>query len=87
MKLLYTDASADDSGKASPPEAQVKLQDCFQLKEHPMICEGKLPLKLWLCAPDGKRVGGTLNWPAFKAKEYQQIKSSLVKKYPGVAWV
>ena len=42
------------------PEAQVKIQECFQLKEHPHICEGKLPVKLWLCTPDGKRLEATL---------------------------
>jgi ATP-dependent helicase HrpB len=73
--------------RPNPPELQVKLHECFQVKEHPRVCEGKLPVKLWLCGPDGKRIESTLDWPAFKAGSYPKIKSALVKKYPGVNWV
>ncbi|MHB8519183.1 MAG: ATP-dependent helicase C-terminal domain-containing protein [Limisphaerales bacterium] len=69
------------------PELQVKLHDCFALKAHPLLCEGKLPVKLWLCAPDGKRLESTSDWPAFKAQQYPRLRPTLQKKYPGVAWV
>jgi hypothetical protein len=42
---------------------------------------------LWLCAPDGKRLDPTFNWPAFKANSYPKIKSTLQKKYPGMTWL
>jgi ATP-dependent helicase HrpB len=87
IKLLYPETPLDDDGQPSSPEAQVKLQECFQLKEHPHICEGKLPVKLWLCAPDGKRIEATFNWPAFKANSYPKLKSGLQKKYPGIPWI
>ena len=66
---------------------QVKLHECFQLKEHPHICEGKLPVKLWLCAPDGKRLEATFNWPAFKSLSYPKLKPTLARKYPGTPWL
>jgi ATP-dependent helicase HrpB len=87
LKLLYADESRDEDGQPNSPEAQVKLHECFQLKEHPHICEGKLPVKLWLCAPDGKRLEATYNYPAFKANSYPKLKSTLQRKYPGVAWI
>ena len=59
-------------GEPNPPELQIKLTECFALKEHPRLCEGKLPVKLWLCAPDGKRIESTFNWPAFKANHLSQ---------------
>jgi len=65
----------------------VKLTECFALKEHPHIGEGKLPVKLWLCAPDGKRIQSTFNWPSFKANTYPKLKSALQKKYPGMTWL
>jgi ATP-dependent RNA helicase HrpB len=87
IKLLYAEDARDEGGGPGSPEIQVKLHECFQLKEHPHICEGKLPVKLWLCAPDGKRIEATFNWPAFKANTYPKLKSGLQKKYPGVAWL
>lgn len=69
------------------PEAQVKLHECFALAAHPKVCESKVPVKLWLCAPDGKRIEATTDWPAFKAMQYPKLKSQLQKKYPGFTWL
>lgn len=55
LKLLYT--GIDEHGDGAPgAEAQVKLHECFPLKEHPRVCEGRAPVRLWLCAPEGKRL-------------------------------
>ena len=87
IKLLYPEGARDEDGEPNPPEAQIKLHECFALKEHPHICEGKLPVKLWLCYPDGKRLEATFNWPGFKANSYLRLKATLQNKYPGVAWI
>jgi len=87
LKLQYAEQARDEDGQPAPPELQIKLHDCFGLKTHPSICEGRQPVKLWLCAPEGKRLQATCNWPAFKANEYSKLKPALQKKYPGVAWV
>jgi ATP-dependent helicase HrpB len=85
MKLLYPEEPRD--GEPNSPEAQVKLQECFALKEHPHICEGKLPVKLWLCTPDGKRLDSTFNWLSFKTNTYPKLKPALQKKFPGFLWM
>lgn len=87
LKLLYPESARDEDGEPNPPELQVKLTECFALKDHPHLCEEKLPVKLWLCAPDGKRLEATFNWPAFKANTYPKLKSTLQKKYPGMTWL
>ncbi len=87
LKLLYPEEPFSKAGEMNHPELQVKLSECFALKEHPQVCEGKVPVKLWLSAPDGKRIDFTTNWPAFRTTAYPKIKSSLQKKYPGVMWV
>jgi ATP-dependent helicase HrpB len=87
LKLLYQEAARDEDGEPNAPEVQVKLTECFALKEHPLVCEGRLPVKLWLCAPDGKRIEATFNWPAFKANTYPKLKPALQKKYPGMTWL
>jgi ATP-dependent helicase HrpB len=86
FKLLYPEQAQDRDGHPASPELQVKLHDCFSLAHHPRICEGRLPVKLWLCAPDGKRLESTLDWPAFKIGRYPALRQMLQKKYPGVAW-
>ena len=87
LKLLYAGQARGENGRPNPPELQVKLHECFALKEHPRICEGRLPVKIWLCAPDGKRLEATLDWPAFKANSYPKLKPALQKKYSGVTWI
>ena len=86
LKLLYPEQARDEDGQPSSPELQVKLHECFALKTHPLICEARLPVKLWLCAPDGKRLEPTLNWPAFRTNTYPKLKPALQKKHPSVPW-
>jgi ATP-dependent helicase HrpB len=86
VKLLYPEQGRDEDGHSNSPELQVKLHECFVLKAHPHICEGRLPVKLWLCAPEGKRLEATFNWPAFRTNSYPKFKPALLKKHPGVPW-
>jgi ATP-dependent helicase HrpB len=87
LKLLYPEEALDEDGVPNSPEVQVKLHEVLQQRDHPHICEGKLPVKIWLCAPDGKRLESTTNWPAFKTNTYPKLKPTLGKKYPGFTWV
>ena len=68
------------------PEAQVKLQECFALKEHPTLCEGRLPVLLTLCTPDGKRLATTTDWPSFLTREWPKHRAVVAKKFPGHLW-
>jgi len=68
------------------PEAQVKLQECFALQEHPTLCEGRLPVLLSLCTPDGKRLATTTDWPAFLTREWPKHRQAVAKKFSGVLW-
>jgi ATP-dependent helicase HrpB len=85
VKLLYV--GGDAAAGAPGVELQMKLHECFALKEHPRLCEGRLPVKLWLCAPDGKRLEATLDWPAFRANQYPKLRRALQQKHPGVPWL
>ena len=68
------------------PEAQVKLQECFALTAHPTLCEGRLPVQLQLCTPDGKRLATTTDWPKFQEREWPKHRQAVAKKFPGVLW-
>jgi ATP-dependent helicase HrpB len=87
LKVLYPEQALDEDGEANAPELQVKIQECFAVKEHPHICEGKVPVKFWLTTPEGKRLEATFNWPAFRANTYPKLKPALQKKFPSVLWV
>jgi ATP-dependent helicase HrpB len=87
LKLGYVETSEQPTREVHSPEVQVKLHECFQLKIHPRICEGQVPVKLWLCAPDGKRIEATCDWPSFKATAYPKLKPALQKKYPSFTWL
>jgi len=87
LKLLYAENARDEDSAPNSPELQVKLHECFALKEHPHVCEGRVPVRLWLCAPDGKRLEATFSWPAFKANSYPKLKPTLQRKYPGMGWL
>ncbi len=87
LKLLYPEETRDDDARPKSPEANVKLHEILRLTEHPRICEGRLPVRLWLCAPDGQRLESTLNWPAFKASAYPKLKPALQKKFPANTWL
>jgi ATP-dependent helicase HrpB len=79
LKLQYT--------PEEEPELQVKLHEIFTWTEHPRLCEGRVPVKLWLATPDGKRLESTLDWPAFRKTAYQKLKPTLQKKFPGNTWL
>jgi ATP-dependent helicase HrpB len=87
LKLLYPESAENKAGQAQPPELQVKLHECFSLRDHPKICEGRLPVRLWLCGPDGKRLEATSDWVAFKKLSYPKLRASLQRNYPGVTWL
>jgi ATP-dependent helicase HrpB len=86
LKLLYPEAALDEDGVAESPELQVKMHECFELKEHPRICEGRLAVRLWLCTPEGKRLEATSNWPAFRVNSYPKLRTGLQKKFPAIPW-
>ncbi len=77
MKVSYVNGS---------PEVQVKVQECFALKQHPNLCEDRLPLVLSLCTPDGKRIASTTDWPNFLVREWPRHRPAVAKKFPGHFW-
>lgn len=85
VKLQYGDNLLGEPLKE--PELQVKVHECFALTDHPVICEGKVPIRLWLCSPDGKRLQSTIDWPQFRTREYPKLKAGLQKRFPGFTWL
>jgi ATP-dependent helicase HrpB len=85
-KLAYPPSAFDEDGVILPPEAQVKLLDCFDLTDHPKLVEGAVPVRLSLTTPDGKRLETTTDWPSFRTLTYPKLRGGLAKKFPGFTW-
>ncbi len=87
VKLLYPEALEERDEEAGlHPETQIKLQECWGMEDHPTVAEGRVPVRIWLQAPDGKRLDSTLNWKAWKAGTYPRIRPQLRVKFPGFVW-
>ncbi len=86
VKLVYSEEAEGGGRTAMSPEAQVKLQECFKLEFHPLVCEGAVPVKLWLATPDGKRLTSTCDWPHWKQHEWPKQKAVVQKKFPSVTF-
>ncbi|MEN9733750.1 MAG: ATP-dependent helicase HrpB [Verrucomicrobiota bacterium] len=84
-KLVYPDPSTDGD-EPRFPELQVRVTDCFALKEHPRIAEGRVPVSLVLLAPDQKRLGTTTDFLQWKAKVYPTLRSQLRSKHGSFPW-
>ena len=87
LKLQYVQAVPGEKESFTGAELQVKLHECFLLKEHPRVCERRVAVKLWLCGPDGKRLESTQDWPEFRSAHYPKLKPVLQRRYPGMAWL
>jgi ATP-dependent helicase HrpB len=85
LKLLY---QADREKPEAPPvpEVQVKLTEWFGWKEHPRVAEGRVPVRVWLQDPTGKRLAPTQDWPAWREKEYPKVRAQLKTRHPGFLW-
>jgi ATP-dependent helicase HrpB len=86
LKLLYPEANEKATADEFAPEAVLKLNDAFTLKEHPRILEGRVAVKLWLAAPDGKRLASTTHFADWKLRGYPALRAQIKAKYPGFAW-
>ena len=84
-KLTYA-TDRDDPESPPVPEVQVKLLDCLPLQEHPRIAEGRVPIRIWLQDPVGKRLASTQDWPAWRKGEYPKFRATLKSKHPGFLW-
>jgi ATP-dependent helicase HrpB len=87
LKLTYVEPDPEaDADDPLGPEAQVKLMECFSLKAHPAVGEGRIPVRLALQTPDGKRLEVTSDFPKWRETTYARLRSQLRTKHPGFLW-
>lgn len=68
------------------PWMGARIQDCFAIKGHPSILQGRIPLLVHLLAPNGRPAQITDNLPRFWQTSYQDVRKELFRRYPKHAW-
>lgn len=78
LKLRYQE------GK--PPVLAAKIQNIYDMKEHPTLVNGTVPVLLEILAPNFRPIQITQDLPNFWKETYQQIKPELARRYPKHEW-
>ncbi|MBN8247011.1 MAG: ATP-dependent RNA helicase [Verrucomicrobia bacterium] len=87
LRLQYTEsAEATEEETPEGPEGLVRLTEAFALKLHPLLAEGRLPVRLVLQSPDQKRLAVTTDFPSWRQKSYPTLRAPLRAKFPGFPW-
>ena len=66
------------------PEIQLRLQEMFGQKSHPMV--GTTPLRVTLLSPAQRPVQTTLDIPGFWATSYADVRKDMRGRYPKHPW-
>ena len=69
-----------------PPVLEASIQDCFGLKETPMLADGRQPVLVHLLAPNRRPVQITQDLAGFWKEHYPSIRNQLSKRYHKHKW-
>jgi ATP-dependent helicase HrpB len=77
---------AIDYQPGKPPRIASRLQDFFGMTDGPRVGEGRVPLVLELCAPNGRAVQVTTDLAGFWQRHYRAVRAELMRRYPRHSW-
>jgi ATP-dependent helicase HrpB len=75
-----------DYGAAAGPTLSIRVQELFGLKDHPSVCNGRLPLLLELLSPAQRPIQITKDLPGFWAGSWADVKAEMKGRYPKHPW-
>lgn len=75
-----------DYGAAAGPTLSIRVQELFGLKDHPNVCDGRLPLILELLSPAQRPIQITKDLPGFWAGSWADVKADMKGRYPKHPW-
>jgi len=75
-----------DYGAAAGPTLSIRVQELFGLKDHPSVCNGRLPLILELLSPAQRPIQITRDLPGFWAGSWADVKADMKGRYPKHPW-
>jgi len=68
------------------PVIAAKIQDLYDIKGNPSLCDGRIPLKIEILAPNMRPVQITDNLEGFWTGAYPAIRKELAGRYPKHEW-
>lgn len=77
---------AIDYSDPERPVLAVRIQELFGLAATPRLAGGRVPLLLYLLAPNGRPQQVTSDLASFWANTYPQVRKELAGRYPKHAW-
>lgn len=75
-----------DYGADAGPTLSIRVQELFGLKEHPSVCDGRLPLILELLSPAHRPIQVTRDLTGFWAGSWKDVKADMKGRYPKHPW-
>ena len=75
-----------DYGAAAGPTLSIRVQELFGLRDHPSVCNGKLPLILELLSPAQRPIQITRDLPGFWKGSWADVKADMKGRYPRHPW-
>ena len=68
------------------PTAEVKLQECFGMKETPKVAGGRVPVVMTLLSPARRPIQVTKDLAGFWKGAYQLVRKEMRGRYPKHSW-
>jgi len=72
--------------ESEPPTIAMKLQHLYDVTETPTLCNGTIPLRVQILAPNQRPWQITSDLPNFWKTGYPQMKKDLAGRYPKHEW-
>jgi len=75
-----------DYSDSSVPTISVRVQLLFGTKKHPMVLDGRLPLRVQLLSPADRPIQTTADLPGFWSGSWADVRKDMAGRYPKHDW-
>lgn len=79
-------SAAIDYAAEGGPRVEIRVQELFGVKTHPMVGGGRVPLTLSLLSPARRPVQVTKDLPGFWAGSWSAVRADMRGRYPRHPW-
>lgn len=79
-------SAAIDYGAEGGPRVEIRVQELFGVKTHPMVGGGRTPLTLSLLSPARRPVQVTKDLPGFWSGSWASVRADMRGRYPRHPW-
>ncbi|MGF1678570.1 MAG: ATP-dependent helicase HrpB [Candidatus Methylacidiphilales bacterium] len=72
--------------QGQPPVLSAKIQSLYDLKQHPTVANGRIPVVIEILGPNMRPLQITRDLPHFWKETYPELKPALSRRYPKHEW-